>query len=286
LGPFHIVHRINPDAKKLTIILKDMLEKDPQRSLYSLASAHGLELITKTNQERLTNRELFRDTDGIFFDQGLLFISMSSAQNHTTGPVVLLTDRSIEFYNQMEQLCLSAVPTIDKVLDTDSMNPHQLSLKLKQLKPSVIICIGSNSYQLCKTMRSSCKIVFVLKTPSAKDGMAYWCLIDGVKMTVEPKRQIELLAELTKKPIRLAVPYTPQHSEYFVFKAIVQSETTSTKFAAIAISESKNLTAKLQTAFEKYDGVWLTPDPVFSSAVIHKFVLAESLKKKENFLSA
>lgn len=279
-NPFGIVKYLRPETKKLVAIVdKDMAERQ-REFLVSLAGAYGFELNVKDIKPNFRD-ELFSNNDTFFISHGILIVNVNSKHKAPRGnSVIAVVDRSVETYKLLEERCLLELPKIDRIIDIGALKNSEFRKKLKNAKPSAIICIGSDSYKNCRFIQNKCRLFVALKAKPVNSSISRWGMLSGVNMFIEPAEQIESLTRLVKKAMKLAILYDPQNSEELILKILLVPQ-DDIEFVPLPISNPNQANAAITRAFDDYDGIWVIPDPVISTAPIQRLLLEESLKREK-----
>jgi len=276
-NPLSALRYLQPGPKNVTAVFAKDTPVSQGESIATTARRFNFDLsVTKSGD--ISWRRLVDDFDAIILSEGVLIIkSFSVGTALGTGPVVAVVDRSIPMYKEMERICLSGLPPIDKVID---FSEGELESMLADTGAGLILCLGANSYQRCSFMRTECPVLAAAKTRQITGDTSGWAAVGGLSLFVGPKTQAEILAVMLPKAVTLAVPYNPESTELWMLKALLDVRGKITLVPLPCLDSGR--AAKLITrAFGSYDGIWVVPDKTISVAPIQKLLLEESLRRKK-----
>ena len=284
-NPFCVLKYLRPKAKKIILLSEKDITEGQGDLLVDLASRYDLKLSIEQNGQ-LSWKDLVSGNDAVLLQNGVMLLSPQKPKAFSNnGDVVAVVDRSVESYKQLEWNCARGLPKIDKIIDLSKTLPGgDLERKLKSINPSVILCIGVNSYKYCKFMQGKTLVLVAFKTKAITNEIYRWGNLSGVSMFVEPKEQFEVLKLLVQKPLRLGIPYNPENSELVVLKALL-AEWGDINLIPLPVSSPKVASKVLGKSLNSFDGLWIIPDLTVMSTPIQRYLLEESLLKKKLLIS-
>ncbi len=277
-NPFSLVRYLSNNAQKIAVILNEKSREAKDRALVIQGQRFGLKV--KTKRARVESlKQLAAENDAIALEQGVLIIK----GNSTTikgGPTVAVFDGSIEIYKQLLRRCMSQLPKFDSIIDISKVKAGELKKKLRADGPSVVLCVGANSYQRCKFMENRNQVLIAVETAPIANNIEQWGTLSGVSMFANPKDCLDALDLLVKRSVIIAMPYNPKNTELLVLRILLEAE-GKIEIAVLPVLNEKQAGKAITRQFDNYDGIWVIPDSTISVAAIQKFLLEKSLIKKK-----
>lgn len=155
--------------------------------------------------------------------------------------------------------------------------------QIEQLKPAVVLAVGSKAATLAKENLSDIPLVYCAVIDPEKYGLQTGD-VTGIALEIPVNAQLKTFKAVVPTLKRIGVVYDPSKTSGLIRTAQEEARRLGLELVTAKVSSAKDLPGTIRSLLPQIQGLWMIPDSTVITADSFQFILLSTLEQNIPFM--